>query len=162
MTAKRMLRALVSHFDWFNNRIMTEWNIGGGRADLIVVSRVGYVTEIEIKVTRGDWESDREKEKWNPARTGDLYRGIVYGTRKDISKFFYAVPEELADRIPIWVPLGVGIVAVDRGKWGDEVRVVRKAVRSPARKLTDGEWNRLRDACYMRFWRLQTMAWRKS
>ena len=130
--------ALAQHFNWFQNRMMPEWEIDGGRADLLFVSRAGYATEIEIKVSFSDWQAYRDKEKWK--------RG-----RPHIARFFYAVPASLALRLPDWLPEGAGILAID----GLRVRIVREARRFVAQKLAPAEIRRMEEACYYRFWRAE-------
>lgn len=133
--------ALARHFDWFHNMMMPEWFIDGGQADLLFVSRAGYVTEIEIKIGFADWNADREKEKWKAARP-------------HVGRFFYAVPGALAERTPDWLPSHVGVLVVTFDHRGQpRVRIVREAVRRKSDKLTPSELERMRMSCYYRFWR---------
>lgn len=158
----RITIALARWFNWFNNRVMTEWDIGGGRADLIVISRAGYVTEVEIKVSRYDWEQDRTKRKW--LTEPDLAQRVVYGSRDDISRFFYAVPETIVGFVPEWIPEGVGVLMIRRRKsGGDSVVQVRPAARRKgAKKLNEQEWERIQTNCYMRYWRIKMEQIRRS
>jgi len=52
----RMLFALARYFDWSSQRMMSQFAIDGGIADLVFVSRAGYATEVEIKISLADWE----------------------------------------------------------------------------------------------------------
>jgi len=141
--AGRMIFALATHFPWWEHKLVTELEIDGGRADLVLVSKAGYATEIEIKVSRGDWRNDRDKLKW-----------MAHGwTRPHVSRFFYAVPEQLANQIPVWVPKDAGILVVRAGSGRDHVREQRAARRFAARKLSDAQLTQIERAFYYRFWR---------
>ncbi len=141
MNAHRMRFALARYFNWFSCHMMPEWFIDGGIADLLFVSRAGYATEIEIKCSLSDWNADKSKEKW-------------LKERPFVARFFYAVPAELAERPPIWLPEHAGIIAIKPSKLGyDDVRIVREARRFKAKKLPADEFARMHTACYHRFWR---------
>lgn len=132
--------ALARYFDWFRNMMMPEWEINGGRADLLFISRSGYATEIEIKISLSDWNADRDKEKWRR-------------DRPHISRFFYAVPEALSDQIPSWVPDTAGIIAVAlHGSGYPTVRIAREAKRKRSVKIPDSVIRHMQSRCYFRFW----------
>lgn len=149
--AGRMVHALARYFDWWQNRIVTEWDIDGGRADMLVLTRAGYATEVEIKLTRSDWIKDGRKVKW-------------LGASPHVARFFYAIPETLmprgaalADVLPPNVPEHAGVLVVRAGHgYGgyDQVREERAARRMKAQKLPDAERARIVESYYYRFWRL--------
>ena len=143
MHAGRMLFALARRWDWMHNRLITEWDIDGLREDVVIVSRAGYATVIEIKISRTDWEKDRDKRRW-PA--------------EQIARFFYAVPQQVLVRgIPAHVPEHCGILTVrEGGHWAgyDTVHEERAARRMPAAKLSDQQLRKIDEAFYYRFWRL--------
>lgn len=141
MNAFRITYALARHFDWFRNRMMPEYSIDGGQADLLFVTKAGYVTEIEIKVTIADWRKDRNKAKWRRPRP-------------HIARFFYAVPAPMVkDGLPDWLPVGAGVLAVHDGAEGyDYVREVRPALRVKAEKLSEIQYRHMLERCYYRFW----------
>lgn len=150
LSALQIRAALAHHFDWFHNMMMPEWTIDGGKADLLFVSPAGYVTEIEIKISCSDWNIDREKEKWKSARP-------------HIGRFFYAVPEALAERAPTWLPPYVGVLVVTFNRHGmPRVRVVREAIRRKSEKLPPSELDRMRISLYYRFWRAELRRNRNS
>jgi len=143
MHAGRMLFALARHFSWFQNKLITEFEVGGLREDLVLVSRAGYATVIEIKISRADWEKDRHKGRWPSTH---------------ISRFFYAVPRAVLTRgVPLHVPEHCGILAVrDGGHWAgyDTVTEQRAALRMRAEKLSSEQLRKIDEAFYYRFWRL--------
>lgn len=138
-----ILLALARYFDWFVNTMMPEWEIDGGIADLVFVTKAGYVTEIEIKTTMSDWNADRDKRKWNKPRP-------------HIARFFYAVPESLAAIPPEWIPDWAGILAIHRGERGYPwIHEVRPAKRLKAQKLAPSVVQHMFQRCYFRFWRAE-------
>lgn len=137
----RLIYALAYHFDWFQNSMMTEFFVDGGIADLVFISRAGYLTEIEVKISLADWKADSSKRKW-------------LKERPSVARFFYAVPATLVDSIPSWVPEHAGILAISASLTGghDIVREVRAAKRQKAQKVRP---EALASACYHRYWRLR-------
>lgn len=145
--AGRVMLACSSYFNWFENRMMTEFWVDGGRADLVFVSKAGYLTEIEIKVSHADWNADRSKLKF--ARP-----------RPHVARFFYAVPDVLAKSIPDWVPDYAGILEIRGGVFADHAHELRAAKRLKALKLPE-HWERaLVENTYHRYWRQQLRALR--
>lgn len=144
--AGHMLFALARHFSWWEQKLVTEFEIGGLREDLVLVSRAGYATVIEIKVTRADWLKDRYKQRWSkPSRF--------------ISRFFYAVPQPVWKAgVPDHVPAHAGILVVrDGGTWQgyDSVAEERAAARLKAEKLPETKLRAIEASYYYRFWRQQ-------
>lgn len=86
----------------------------GWESDLLFLTRSGYWTEVEIKVSRADFLADVRNKKDKHACLSDD------GFRRKPNYFFYAVPEGLVR--PEEVPLYAGLVWVDR--WAS---VVKKA-----------------------------------
>lgn len=146
LNSGQMLRALAIHFDWFQNRIMPEWSMGGrywnrrgnSRADLVILTKSHYLTEVEIKVTRSDWNADRLKDKWRQEY------------RPHVSRFFYAVTPLLAESVPDWVPSTAGILVVNPGNYVKELRAARRVKAAPVSEETV---RRMYEACYFRYWR---------
>ncbi|MBN3851976.1 hypothetical protein G3N59_01160 [Paraburkholderia sp. Ac-20340] len=64
------------------------------RADFVVVTRANYATELEVKISLGDWRRDLAKPKW-------------VGMPAWITRFIYVVPQQLG--IPEWVPERAGV-----------------------------------------------------
>lgn len=142
--AGHMLFALARHFSWWEQRLVTEFEIDGLREDLVIVSRAGYVTVVEIKVSRADWLKDKHKSRW---------------PSKHIARFFYAVPAPVFKQgVPDHVPAHCGLLVVrDGGSWQgyDTVSEERPAFRLKAEKLPDARLRQLHETFYFRFWRQQ-------
>jgi hypothetical protein len=124
-------------------------------ADLLVCSKAGFLTEVEVKISAADWKNDRLKDKWKPN---------VYGERKSgwskLKNFYYAAPLELAER---WKEFGIpgfaGVYGIHRteprGRYEGQVycRLVRPAEVIPDhRKVTDEERLELARLASMRAW----------
>lgn len=136
-----ILLALARRFDWFVTRMMTEFEVDGGRADVVFITKARQLTEIEIKISRADWNADSTKAKWGRPRP-------------HVSRFYYAVPAGLAQRIPEWVPESCGIIAVHLNEWGvPHSTLVRSAKRKRALPISPERMNQLHEAAYYRFWR---------
>lgn len=141
LNAGDMIAGLANYFRWQSNHMVTEWWIDGGRADLALITRAGYLTEIEIKTSLSDWKHDKDKLKWSLEE------------RPHVSRFFYAVPEEIADKIPEFVPANVGILALTIGRTGFvRVKTIREAARRRSLKISPEEMANIYRACYSRFW----------
>lgn len=142
VNAGLILLALARHFNWFQVRMLPEFEVDGGRADLAILSRSGYVTEIEIKISLSDWNADRDKDKFKTARP-------------HVRRFFYAVPKALAEKIPDWVPPEAGILVITGYEVGyPRCRELRPAKALKAEKLPKERADAMIEACYYRFWRL--------
>jgi hypothetical protein len=150
--AGRIFFALARYFDYLTNHMISQFTIDGGIADLVFISRAGYATEVEIKISMADWNADQQKDKWA-------------AERPHIARFFYAIPETLEDRIPQWLPAHSGILVCRRsGKSGrnfDQVSEIRAATRRPARKLPDRYRAKIHELAYYRFWRQEMQFWQR-
>jgi len=129
-----IIQHLARYFNWRVNRMMTELDVDGGRADLAFVTPAGYLTEIEIKLSFADFRRDAAKGKWSKPRP-------------HVSRFFFAVPETLVEAVLPHLPDGAGLLACS--PW---IREVRPAKRRAARKLSDRQLRAIHDAAYYRYW----------
>ena len=150
--AERIITALVGRY-WINNTVMVEWEVDGGRADFVIISKARYLTDMEIKVTADDRKKDGKKIKWTTP------------LRPHVSRFYYCVPEFLVDSAPPNLPEGVGILAVGgrsrpRGDWVGERRKAQRL--KGAKKISAETIQAIYKAAYYRFWR-QTLnlAWKE-
>ncbi|CAB3783165.1 hypothetical protein LMG28688_01592 [Paraburkholderia caffeinitolerans] len=94
--------AIRRHVDHRANTLIPEASVRYGlgsargeyRADFVMVTRAGYATELEVKISLADWRKDLSKPKW-------------VGMPAWITRFVYVVPERLG--IPEWVPERAGV-----------------------------------------------------
>lgn len=65
----------------------------GGQADVLAVSKDGYLTEVEVKMTIADFRRDRNKMKHRNFKDNL----VSYPTHL----FYFAVPKELANKVKL-------------------------------------------------------------
>lgn len=135
--------ALARHFDWFQNKIFTEVYIDGGIADMVFVTRSGYVTEVEIKCSLGDFKRDALKWKFSDERT------LEFGPRKHIKRMYYAVPEAMLTNY-LTLPEGAGLLSLTAS--GRIETKVEAAVNKAARKITPAQMQRWYASLHAKHW----------
>jgi len=151
VTAKEIARGLVysdSPFNLRKNEAVIENVSYGmfswGEADLIALTKSGYMIEGEIKISSNDILADLKKQKWKE----ESYKKWV----RDIKKFYYCVPEELVAFTMENTNRAVIEVSVsESGAYRS--RVVRDCQHGGGRKLfLEEKVNLLRLGCF-RAWR---------
>jgi hypothetical protein len=140
--------------------------------DLFYVSRAGYLTEYEIKLSRADFKKDGQKskrhfksnytdsgnydgyEEWTTTKYGRLAASDTDGP----SRFYYVTPIGLltADEIPEWA----GWIEVEnRSKSGMLWTHRRKeAPQLHKTKVSQDIMAHARSVCYYRYWNLRNGA----
>lgn len=154
LTAKQIARAVTSKtnspFCLKKNDVVVE-NVsygmfGWGEADLIALSRAGYLTEGEIKISRADFLNDKKKAKWKDNEAGKEWK-------KDIKQFYYIVPEELKDFALENTEHGIiGVSVTKTSDWS--VLLHRPGCFNHSRKLFIEERMKLMRLGCFRAWRL--------
>ena len=147
-TPTRIVWALARDIGYITHTLVTEADLpDGSRADLISISKAGYLTEYELKVSRSDWHQDILKERWQapPER------------RNIVKRFFYVVPETIAQAMPPWLdvnhPAGIVVVHANGPQGYDRINVAREPrFNMQARKVTDREKLRYTSRFYYRWW----------
>ena len=143
--------AVANHvFPWLRYVVVpnVSWGLLPHEADLVALSGSDWLSEVEIKVTKGDFLADREKWKHQLAKTN--------GQPEVISSFYYAMPSSVWEKCkPEDLPQGAGLILVGQ-RWeseGQRARVVQKPTDNPrARKLRPDEREQLMRLGYMRYW----------
>jgi len=149
ITTPEMETALASWFDYRVNLIVpnVHWGFGPDmhECDLLMMSKHGYCTEVEIKVTRADLRADAKKK---------------HGHRnKRIKYLYFALPTYL-DHCLEFVPERAGILLVRPWEPGFQPGPSVKRVRAPqcqkhAPKMTDSERYKLARLGTLRIWNLK-------
>jgi hypothetical protein len=111
--------------------------------DLVVLSKAGYLYEIEIKTLRSDLIRDRKKRKW-----------VYYDDLHIIRKLWFAIPEMLEDAI-MYIPQKAGILVINESGHIQEIR--KPIIDNMARKLTSKEQFTLARVGAMRIWALKKL-----
>ncbi len=146
ITTPEMEVALSSYFDYRMNLIVpnVHWGMNMHECDLLMVSKAGYCTEIEIKVTRADLKKDAEK------RHGHWSNRIKY--------LYFAIPTYLESCIE-FVPERAGIVTVrpdtDPEDWTPRCRIIRKPTPNKAQKMSDADRYKVARLGALRIWGLK-------
>ena len=134
--------ALSSHFEFTRTLIVPNVSSGANihECDLIILSKSGYATEVEIKVSLSDLKKDKKKK-----------HGHI---DKRIKQLYFAVPEHL---LPIdeHIPERAGVISVYRFRDTVRCRVVKSALLSPAKKWSEEERYNLARLGSMRIWALK-------
>lgn len=124
------------------------WGLLPHEADLVALSGADWLSEVEIKVTKGDFLADRDKWKHHLAKFN--------GMPEVISAFYYAMPTAVWEKCkPEDLPQGAGLILVGQRWSGDSqhARVAQKpADNASARKLRPDEREQLMRLGYMRYW----------
>lgn len=159
MNEEQMITTLAYWFDIHANQCFWNNHLFPWESDLLVVSKSGYVTEVEVKISREDWMADRHKAKWRPCTPKWAKGEDIHHTKgwKYIKRFFYAVPSDVLEKgVPEFVDSTTGIIEVktfDRS-WGQKrlPLIARPAVNRKAEKLTPQLMTRLYQSMYHRAW----------
>jgi hypothetical protein len=127
------------------------WGLGIHECDLLIVTKSGYATEVEIKVSRYDLKKDQKK--WHGHRSNLIKR------------LFFAIPVPLID-YKEYIPERAGIILVygpedscpyyNTQEWGGPYCKIEKPaqINKMARKLTAEEMIHLGRLASMRIWSL--------
>ncbi len=125
------------------------WGFMNHEADVFIIKKSGYATEVEIKRSKADLLADFNKRHNHVDR---LNR---------ISEFYYALPNSIYEKCKDLIPKNAGILTCEKydtgyGKEECHVRVRREAewVKG-ARKLTDKEKLKIASLGTMRIWNLK-------
>jgi len=132
--------AIAKHYDWRQNLIVpnVSWGLLFHEADILVMSKAGYLTEIEIKVSRSDLIADKTKSHQHQSRL--------------IKSIYFAIPEKLEIHAEHILPrAGIYIV----GKTGKVKKIREAEINKESRILKDEEKYNLARLGTMRIWNLK-------
>ncbi|MBP7509387.1 MAG: MmcB family DNA repair protein [Prolixibacteraceae bacterium] len=154
ITTLEMEECLARYFSYRRNLVIpnVSWGFNIHECDLLVVTKSGYLIEVEIKISKSDLKADMKKEH----NHHDHYNRV--------KELYFAMPENLAeDKECIdLVPENAGIILVSKWKpnWHKDLfvqaRTIRKSkVNKAAGKLYDNEKYQLARLGTMRIWSLK-------
>ncbi len=133
--------AIAKHYGWRQNLIVpnVSWGLLYHEADILVMTKQGYLTEIEIKVSKSDLIADKSKRQQHQSKL--------------VKSIYFAMPEKL-EIYTDHVLSRAGILIV--GKTG-KIKLLRKAeINKESRILTDNEKYNLARLGTMRIWNLKS------
>ena len=141
--------SVANFLNWRSNIIVPNisWSFFNHECDLLRLSRAGYATEIEIKISKSDLVKDKEK------RRGHYHSKIKH--------LYFAIPDYL-ERYQYHVPDHAGIIIVSstRKIWVGQMQtykcvITRKPQNNGSYKFSESERLRLLELMAMRIWRLK-------
>lgn len=144
LTTEQIELSLARHFNYRRNIIVpnVSWGLNLHECDLLVVTRTGYATEIEIKVSVADMRADLKKAHQHRSQR--------------IKKLFYAVPASLKEKILPLVPERAGLLTIEPQTYAYRVLCVKEALaQAGARAFNAGEMQKLTELGALRIWDLK-------
>lgn len=116
MTTTDIERHLYTYWDWRKNimvpRITNTYKLGiHFEADMVAISKSGYITGFEIKISRQDFMKDFKKKQH---KNFDEYF-------KSFKFFYYVMPYELYEKVKDLIPDRFGIITAGLNEYGNVV-----------------------------------------
>ena len=143
-TTIEMECALANFFGIRVNLIVPNisWGLALHECDLLIISKAGYITEVEIKVSKADLKKDKEKRHNHKNR---------YITMK---QFYFAVPEKIKPEFCYeHIPKHAGLIIVSKN---GRCRIERTAtINTQATALTEKQLFQAARLGTMRIWTLK-------
>jgi len=150
ITAKDIEKAIVNTYGFFanyrNNTVVPNVSYGlcfNHELDLCVLTKSGYIHEIEIKISKSDLI--RDAEKWHQ--------------HKDprIRCLWFAGPYDMKEDFENYVPDGAGIILISDNpkKKTQTAKIHRKAKPKKAKKITEAENLKLLQLMILRYWTIR-------
>lgn len=131
-TCPQIQRALFRFYDKKNFPYMcTNTQALNQEADFVAVSRTGFITECEIKISRGDYFKDFKKEYKHPRMVSNFNKSTEPGLYC-VNYFYFAVTDNLVQ--PEEVPEYAGLLWIDGS---GKTHVMKQAPLLHRSKVTD-------------------------
>jgi hypothetical protein len=142
VTAQKIEIALSRKFDYRQNLIVpnVSWGLWLHECDLLIMSKSGYLTEIEIKVSTSDLKKDAQKRHGHH--------------NEKIKKLYFAIPEKLLKH-ESFIPERAGIIIYNSER--DWCRFHRNAkTNNTAKPLSVEDQYQLARLGALRIWGLKS------
>lgn len=145
LTASKIEIALANFFDFRRNIIVpnVSWGLLTHECDLLVITKSGYASEVEIKVSKSDLKRDLLKSHGH-------YSNLI-------KRLFFAIPEGLV-KFQEFIPERAGIIQVIRGNlgYGYGCKILKRAkINKYAKPLSTNEIIQLGRLASIRMWCLK-------
>lgn len=140
MKTSQMELAVSRHFNYRTNLIVPNisWGFAIHECDLLIISKSGYATEVEIKVSKSDLKKDQDKKHKHED--------------KRIKYLYFAIPEKL-EKDKDLIPEHAGIIIVKNNL---RCKVIKKPVIQNNYKFTLEEQYQIARLGSIRTWKLRT------
>lgn len=129
---------------------------GWWECDLWAVSKAGYATEYEIKLSASDFKADAQKSRrdWKSRSTLSKHDLLAKGDERGPSRFFYVVPANIEEEIAPLVPSWAGLATVyHNSRRPDYIHVsIPHAPHLHKRKVTTREIRLCQRRMWYRYW----------
>lgn len=147
MNIKDIELAIAKYFNYRQNIIVPNisWGLHLHECDLLVLSKSGYATEVEIKISKSDLIKDKFKKH---KHLSDKIRRLFFAMPIDL----YNIIKDDKD-VMVALPKKAGIVVVYSN--GRCEKIVRAKTVALARKFNDKEVQKLLHLGIMRTWNLR-------
>lgn len=144
LTEDHAISCIASYFEWFRNLCFPNVYMCGGEMDVAVLTPANYLWEIEVKLSLSDWKADEHKDKWKPS---------YYKQREEVSRFYYAVPTKLINKVPDFVSAEAGLIEIYWDNyWGYRIKVVRESKWKRGKKIIERRKDHLLRKIYFKYW----------
>lgn len=140
---------LANFFEYRRNLVVPNisWGMGLHECDILVLTQKGYLTEVEIKISKADLIRDKHKD---------------HGHRSTLlRRLYFAIPDKLVPFIE-HVPERAGIIVVNKylsstGLWRPNVNILRAAtINLTAPKATPEQRFNMARLGALRIWSLKS------
>lgn len=143
-TTMEMECAIANHFGIQKNIIVPNisWGMGLHECDVLILSKAGYLTEVEIKRSRADLKKDEKKKHSHKSNK--------------IKQLYFAIPRKLENCLDL-IPPHSGVLIIEKF---NDTKMLVFTVREPeinykAKKMEEkDEQTMLRLGC-LRIWNLK-------
>lgn len=163
MTARDIQRRLICE-RYVRGVCMPNWTPKGWfECDVIEITKAGFFTEYEIKLSRSDFAADQHKHSRHWVFNDDLqkygYNSVnkhkAIAAKKGPSRFYFVCPEHLLEQsdLPVWA----GLIWAHEWKNHKPPFNVQLSIQRPAPKLHKCKVDFRREieaTCYYRFMKL--------
>lgn len=155
MTTTELEISLAYYFKYTRNIIVpsVRWGMSIHECDLLIMTKAGYLYEVEIKRTKQDLLADLKKKHGH--------------NDKRIKHFYFAIPNELLESCEEFIPKRAGILVVKstkpytdyKGNYRDSFyywKLIRKPKVLSNYKCTNSERLKLARLGTLRIWALKS------
>ncbi len=158
MTSAAIARELMQG-RWMRNFVLPSYTpLNWWENDVFEVTKSGYWTEYEIKVSAADFERDGLKSKTRRYVTTNKHDRLASGDETGPGRFYFVVPVGLEGKVEIPSWAGLMVAKTRFGRVGDIVKpnglnltTAKEAPRIHRAKIAESVLSHARGVCYYRF-----------
>ena len=125
LTAKDITAGIFKHFHKKSKWIIESiYLLFDSESDVVTMSKAGYITEYEVKVTLSDFKRDMVK-KYKMGRVSERKHSALSSGKTGIKHFYFCAPK---DMIPLkLIPRHAGLMEFWRQGGGVMYKIVKRA-----------------------------------